>query len=200
MKNILNSEYFFYGSAVYNEAKNHYIQYALYEPISDRFVLTSKSEEVLKLLAILFSSRLKLFVCELHYASNFNPNLIDNSCCLNWTIKDKEKFIISASVNEFVDTSIYTVKKLVEANNINSFELILSNQEYLLASVHWVSDSEKGDIFHNHIPFFQNELQLNSYVNLPLKLSSSSEKMKKIFDIIYSEFNFDVAKEKIKSL
>jgi hypothetical protein len=67
-----------------------YPHFALYQPVNDCFMLTvdcdaDRAREI-KLLA---SARYSLFVVDLKTANNYDLNLIDNTCCHDWTLSNR---------------------------------------------------------------------------------------------------------------
>jgi hypothetical protein len=64
--------------------------WALYEPTLDRFLFVSGQQEVriLNEIRMLCSSRYNLFLCDISVADNYCHDLVDNTCCENWSILD----------------------------------------------------------------------------------------------------------------
>lgn len=202
MKDITTSEYFFYGCADYSEFSEIKSQYALYDPTSERFVLTSKFPNVLQLVATLFSGKISLRVCRLHTASNFTPNLLDNTCCTNWTLKNKDDILISRTIDYHITDSVYNVQEIIPSKPLDGPELIIDNIEFLMATYHWVSHAETGRsvFFGDADPFYRTELVLNGLMDLPLEITPTVVKMRTIHSIIFNETDYAIAKEKVESL
>jgi len=201
MTDITKSKYFFYGSANYNKKTDEYVQYGLYDPITDRFVLISQFCDALHKIAMLFSSRLSLRLCRLTTASNFSANLIDNTCCFNWTIKNRDNLTISRKIGEHITSKLYNVLEFSTAETLSTKELIVDNREYLLAAYDWVTDNEKKSwLLYKTDPFYFSELELSAVITLPLELSSTAKDINDVYDIIYSEFDFNIAREKIETI
>jgi hypothetical protein len=85
---IQDSKYFFWG--IYESGTP---VYSLYEPITDSFLIVSKSLETITKLKYILSSRFSTHLCRLDLASNFSSELIDNSCCENWSFVNKYRDI-----------------------------------------------------------------------------------------------------------
>jgi hypothetical protein len=81
MQNIVDNEYFFWGSAYPD-------QYGLYSPSLDRFILVDSTDHVIEFVCFLLSSKINLQILPLHKTDNFLPTLIDNSCCIQWGVQD----------------------------------------------------------------------------------------------------------------
>lgn len=199
---ITQSKYFTYGSADTNAAsKSGWIQYALYEPITDRFVITSKHKEPLLMLSLLFSSRYQFSLVRLDTAKNFEINKVDNSCCYNWTF-DKKDLIINGMIQEFTQTSEFDATYLIESDPIADDDLIVRDQEYLLAAFQWVSRWEyREDKTLSMDPFYMSELKLKEFLgSLPFPESDSTGMMHKMYKIIFDEFDFSVAEKLITKM
>ena len=86
-----NFEYFFYG---YPKYKNENI-YALYQPVTDCFLLCTSNLHTANNVKILLSSKYSLYTVKLNSASNYQPNIIDNTCCENWTLSNRDEMLIN---------------------------------------------------------------------------------------------------------
>jgi hypothetical protein len=71
--------YFFWGCG-------ESIQYGLYSPVMDRLVCVDSDYTVFEYIVFLMSSKIRLLIVPLHHAPNFSVDLIDNTCCTQWTI------------------------------------------------------------------------------------------------------------------
>ena len=199
-RDITESEYFFYGSADKDKNENHYAQYGLYDPISNRFVLVSKFYEALNTVAMLWAGRLSLRICKLHSADNFEPTLIDNSCCTSWAISNLEDMQIFRGLKSNIDTKVFPVSHLVLAEPTGP-ELIVDNLEYLMATYIWTTDEERRFwLMSLTDPFYQTELSISSYVELPLNLSPTACDIKKVHNIIFTGADFSTVKEQVESV
>ena len=76
--------------------------YGLWEPVLDRFLLVAPDDRMLSQLSILASRRYRTSVIRLD-SRRSDPNLIDNSVCLNWTLKDSSAIWVS-ELNAGVNT------------------------------------------------------------------------------------------------
>ena len=195
-----NKDFFFYGSADLPKYAEEYklVQYGLYSPALDCFVITHNNKDILRRLSLLFSSRYNLILCRLDLADNFAINLIDNMVCLDWTLQTSD----ITKITRFPDYSElpYQVNHLI--NNTTRSHLInnfYQDQQYLWAAVfcielleyHWHCQWNNA-----HLPFI--EEQLNSFVELPYGVPNGITVKNQIYKIIYHEFDFIVAWEKIE--
>jgi len=85
-----NNQYFDWG--IPGTDQEH--QIGLWEPVLDRFLLISVDPQITNDIRMIASSRYLLFACDLTKATNYTPNLIDNSCCENWTLANKKSIEI----------------------------------------------------------------------------------------------------------
>lgn len=191
MSKITDSKYFTQGSAA---EKMHgddekIVQYALYNSMIDRFVLTNTSVKLLQLVSVLFSGRYNLIICRLDRATNFNRNLIDNEVALNWTGNvDKMKFF-----TRFPDHhKIIEPKLLIQQDPVD-----FNDQEYLLAAACWLDllliDTH---IFRQDFVYLYEDLLFEV---LPFK-HPKKILTNKILHIIYQEFDFITAEKQINEL
>lgn len=194
-----DSEFFFYGVADIKQHGDEHkpLQYALYNPIIDCFVLTSSDLETLHLVSLLFSSRYNLILCRLDQADNFRNNLIDNSICMNWTLSRSN----SLNFTRFpkFNKVAHIVTHLENDTNNNLLKLNFSKDlEYLWATVQWIS--RLNTIINEssqHIPFIEDFLK--QFLQLPIETKESKLKQE-IYSTIYYDFEFSSARSKIEKL
>ena len=188
---ITDSKYFTYGSAheILHGDDPKLIQYALYNSIIDRFVITSTSFALLQLISILFSSRYYFIICRLDRVANFDRNLIDNESALGWTAQKSRDLPFTAVMDHI---------RVVEPNLLEEKELIdFKDQEYLLAAACWLDllilDTEifKTDFIYQYEDLLSGILP---FVH-PKKVLTD-----KILYIIYQEFDFATAEKQINEL
>jgi len=188
---ITDSKYFTYGSAheILHGDDPKLIQYALYNSIIDRFVITSTSFALLQLISILFSSRYYFIICRLDRVANFDRNLIDNESALGWTAQKSKDLPFTAVMDHI---------RVVEPNLLEEKELIgIKDQEYLLAAACWLDllilDTEifKTDFIYQYEDLLSGILPFAH----PKKVLTD-----KILYIIYQEFDFATAEKQINEL
>jgi len=88
--------------------------FGLYQPTLDCILLTVCDIEEALEIQMLASSRYNLFVVDLVSAENYSVNMIDNDCCENWTLSNKEDIDIGLSGSI---SSIVQVSKLIEISH-----------------------------------------------------------------------------------
>jgi hypothetical protein len=75
-----------------------YPHFALYQPVDDCFLLTVDCDAgQAREIQLLASARYSLFVVDLKTADNYALNLIDNSCCQNWTLGNRSDVAVGAA-------------------------------------------------------------------------------------------------------
>lgn len=62
----------------------------LYQPMLNRFLLTTNSIQHARDIALIASGRYPLFMVNLVTADNYYENLIDNLCCEKWKLPDEQ--------------------------------------------------------------------------------------------------------------
>lgn len=75
----LDQQYFFWGCG-------QPIQFGLYSPVMDRLICVDDNYRVFEHAVFLLSSKIRLLIVPLHLAPNFQIDLIDNTCCTQWSI------------------------------------------------------------------------------------------------------------------
>jgi len=200
IKDITDSEYFFHGSAYSMHDGGPVMQFGLYEPITSRFVLVGRAEKELLTVANLFSGRLALELCDLTTADNFNPTLVDNSCCLNWTIADTSELISAKGVNNHIAHPAIRVPHLGPATEIDTSELIVQNQEYLMAAYEWMCLDYRDFFQFNVDSFWKTELRIRHDIELVYDVSAGAVAINKIKNIIYNEWDFDIARTLVNEI
>lgn len=75
----LDQDHFFWGCG-------EPVQFGLYSPVVDRFVCVGNTYELFEYVTFLMSAKIRLLIVPLHYAPNFELNLIDNTCCTQWGV------------------------------------------------------------------------------------------------------------------
>jgi len=191
-------------------------QYGLYDMITNRIVITYHEPHILEFVSNLFSSRVDLKLVNLSTAENFTNNLIDNTCCMNWTVSNHIE-LTSIRSGLRINSKIAKAKKLIKSDTTIDFSLLEDTSPYLqycLATVVWFDDNIKNLIseytgiqeltYKDYDYLFQ-----NIFLELPFQGNQSSQlgsltKMirdrKKVFNIIYNEFDFDIAQIKCNEI
>lgn len=193
---MIESEWFFYGSPAQNQHANHaYSQLGLYSPMIDRLVVVFDDEEVLRRISVCWSSRCQLVLCELATAANFAVNLIDNSCCMNWTIADKQN-LRWTQFPDF-DRPPFVVQQLLPTScEVDQQDILVQNLEYLWASITWLWIEKNQKIRkHRVVPKYMTDC-----LDLPCSTPENADLARAIENTIYTEFDFAEARKKIARL
>lgn len=74
--------------------------YALYEPVLDRFLFVVNCLNTALDLRLLLTSRFVTFVVCLNTADNWQPTLIDNTVCNDWTLGDPARLIHLSEIRQ----------------------------------------------------------------------------------------------------
>jgi len=95
------------------------------------------------------------------------------------------------------------VKELKETKSPQNSEQIVQDREYMMAACYWIDEylSNRPHYWLTQSdPFFASEIILNKTINLPFKISPTAQAIKEIQNIIYSEFDFSIAKYRINHI
>jgi hypothetical protein len=205
----LNTEEFIFGSAV--KFNNEYCQYGLYEGITQTFGIVHNNPLYLYYVKNIFSSRFNFELVKLSSAWNFNKDLIDNSCYAEWSINSDELSVLSFNFN--VEHKIHNVQELVPRTCDVDNKLLLSNLEYLMYTVNIVNvlddlskfkalDNLGANLFEHNLDISTTDYDHkfnDTFLDLPIKDDFFHTK-KFIFDILYTEFDLNKAKQRIQDL
>jgi len=112
-----NFKYFQWGYSTDSSGE----RYAVYQPLLNCFLIVVDTEHIAKQLKYLLSSRYTTAVVRIDRATNYTENLIDNSVCESWTLKntnDIQTFTLYESQPKTVcaETLILVDKKSLEWN------------------------------------------------------------------------------------
>lgn len=173
MHNHQERPYFYWGSADPN-------QYGLYSPVLDRFLLVDSEDTVLDYVAFLMSSKINLFVIPLYLSPNFQHNLIDNTCCLDWGVTEwptSPSRLLPKNFNDHNDYHLDCCGRLIQKPNTD-----LSNI-HELQSLAWLT-KRAADFFRGH----SNTMYTKFYdlISLPFgSMDYVKQQEKKCFDLLY---------------
>jgi len=193
MTNPESNPWFIYGLPVDPEAPI----YGLYEGMTETFFLVHHDREVLKEVALLFSSRYVLHICRLDVAENYEQNIIDNSVCGNWTISNTKDVPITRLP---VFDRLIHVKQLIELPGRELPWNYAHDHTYLMAIAQWI-DFGIRELKYLH----QKQLEkysceyLDRLPGAPFR-NRFLDYIERIREVIYQEFDFGVAETKITKL
>jgi len=193
--------YFFYGSPRIAQS-GRLEQYGLFNFVIGRFVLVHPDQQILNTVKKLFSSRYQLILCSIHSAKNFNPELIDNTVCYNWSTHSQS----TMRATRFPEFDILPIEcdELLECEAIDTQEQIWLDKEYFWCACTYIDLLTKdisriGSHYHK---FLDEELPM--YASQLFNSADSSNNVcdlrKKIYSVIYQNFNFTEAEHEIKSI
>ena len=142
------SRYFDFGAP-----NSQGLHYGLWEPVLNRFLLILSDVERAKTIKFLASSRYKLFLIDLTTASNYSVNLIDNSCCENWSLGNRGDISIihpSRYVDPILSQTLVQVDP-VDDWNIDQEKIWLQTILVWLKFIAWLKDQHPWATYDNFI-------------------------------------------------
>jgi hypothetical protein len=92
---------------------------ALYQPVMDRFLFVIQDLELAKEMIYLASSRYGLYPCDITTADNYHHNILDNTCCQNWTMSNRGLRSLITGYH----VSVIKVNQLVEVGAYQDFDV-----------------------------------------------------------------------------
>lgn len=175
--------------------------YGLYEPVNDTFFVINRNLEVLQEVAMLYSSRFVLYVCDLTEAIANTPSIIDNTVCANWTLDSRTYFPVTKFPNP---TQVFSIAALAPRTMVLNWNF-QQDQEYVIAACFWVGEAIPRilDRYSNPNPEFIKRITTLDAMSKVFGAPFPAEHLgtiEKIKEIIYTEFNYSQAKEQIDRL
>jgi hypothetical protein len=105
----------------------------LYQPVENRFLLTLCDVQHAQDIALIISGRYPVFLVDMTSAENYCENLIDNLCCVDWSIPPEQ--VLSTQIYNY-SRIIVEAKKLVRCQNQNPE--LAKEQQYLQMIWHFL--------------------------------------------------------------
>lgn len=174
--------------------------YGLYDIVTQRFIYVHSHFDYLKLVALLFSSRYRLYPCQIDCADNYTPTIIDNDVVTAWGIKYHNAYESSMSSTFNTVKTVYQVKSLIELSPLDDDEIILKDIPYMhyLQGVltelnELVGISHMGGGFDPDV-----DLSAAQFLDLPFEHPMSHIIFKEILKVFHEEYDFEIAKGKIR--
>lgn len=193
MNNLTSNKWFMYGLP---EDQNAPL-YGLYNSITESIFLVHYNPKTIRELAILFSSRLALNVCRIDIASNYELNIVDNEVCVNWGVKNTKNFPLTR-IPQF--NSIIDVEELVYTENKESPYKFEELQVYLMAACNWLEFQVPRLIEADQQLYKKYDADyIEALPGIPFS-SPFKAAVEQIREIIYTEFDFTVAENKIQEI
>lgn len=192
------SQYFFYGSAEPKTPDSSpYLQFGLYNPVADRFVIVDSDEDCLRKMVVLFANRYHLILCRLDMAKNFQPTLIDNEVALDWTIKDTRNL----GRTRYLDfrEHLYIVGELAQQTDpLPDQDLLAIDLPYFWAAAHWIKTLKSVRYPTYHVDYVEDEIARG--FDLPFVHDDDFDLTAQVYEVIHREFDFFQAQEKMHQL
>jgi len=105
----------------------------LYQPVENRFLLTLCDVQHAQDIALIISGRYPVFLVDMTSAENYCENLIDNLCCMDWSIQPDQ--VLPTQIHSY-SRIIVEAKKLVYGQNQNPE--LAKEQQYLQMIWHFL--------------------------------------------------------------
>jgi hypothetical protein len=105
----------------------------LYQPVENRFLLTLCDVQHAQDIALIISGRYPVFLVDMTSAENYCENLIDNLCCVDWSILPEQ--VLPTQIHSY-SRIIVEAKKLVYGQNQNPE--LAKEQQYLQMIWHFL--------------------------------------------------------------
>jgi hypothetical protein len=173
-------KYFHHGYPVHNQLP----VYAIYQPVLDCFLFVTDSLQIAESLRHLLSSRYTSWIVCPNTADNYEYNLIDNTVCENWTLRDPLSSIKMHDSLEHQKHVIYA--------------------DHLVPSTHMISwdiDREKQWCFICQSYFNAVDLCRQKMPNSDSTRHHYYQKIENtIYDFLYLERDPELVEQKIKSV
>ena len=164
----------------------------LYQPVLGCFLLTLCDAQQAREIMLLASARYSLYLVDLTCAKNYQPNVIDNDCCQNWTISNKEDISIGMSDQ---GNNIIGAKELMLCSNqdldIKQEKKYLQLTYFYVKYLFEVEQRSRGSFVKNQ--------WINDIIgtNMPNKKEQSVLSIKKL---LYLETDTDLLETKIQQI
>lgn len=135
-----------------------YPHYALYQPLTDCFLLVLDDLEHAKMIKTLAMTRYSLFIFQIDRATNYTANLIDNDCCENW----------APMLGQFTDFAKIGDMRPVLVSTLESREhampdMIREEKHWLRFMLHWLNFV---DSLTELIPWFEQQQTMSDVLGL----------------------------------
>lgn len=105
--------------------------YGLWEPVTERFIFVIDDAELALTLRLIGSARYTLFVTEISRATNYHPTIIDNTCCADWTLANRQDIVSSMPAQQ---TAIVPVAELIQAGSAADWDMDIEMQYFQICA------------------------------------------------------------------
>lgn len=179
----LDQDYFFWGCS-------DPVQYGLYSPVVDRFVCVGDQYDLFEQVIFLMSARIQLLIVPLHHAPNFEPNLIDNTCCTQWGVTNWPANSLTLTYKAPITRKHFVVDTCGELFERSNKDLI-DIQNFIFLSCHMISLFRINCQYHIFSKLIQ--LPFNTYEQVA-KLE------RQCYQSIYLSTDYSETKKQVSSL
>lgn len=131
MINSARHKYFDLGCAL---PDNQHL--VLYQAVTDRFYLALDDLGIAQEIKKVMSSRYDLWICRIDQADNYQTNLIDNDCCMLWSLGNKQDIMVSKPF----PCTVTMIEHLVPADELCEQDLthVFDEQSYMHLVKFWM--------------------------------------------------------------
>jgi hypothetical protein len=177
--------------------------YGLFSSVHNGFLLVYYDLHIVQELKALWSSRSNLLICLLSCANNYEPHLIDNEVCGNWSFNESSNHRYVGMQNK--DFRPIIIRELVDVTKQNltigkkrPTELKTpAMQELMQCLLHWLQW-----IYDQEITFKQNYNIIDNYLSMHVTevgfdWKNSSNTVQKIKKVLYLENDVNTIDKKI---
>lgn len=173
--------------------------YGLYQPILDRFIAVAPDlSSATKLQAILSSRYISYIIC-LNTAENFQPKLVDNSVCDQWTLEDKTQIPVTLG---YSNKLIYISGNLIPAVKTIDWDLH-EEKRWIFLCLYWIiffqSKEEYDNKTFNMIDSELKDLIESENLVYQSQADFQTEKLE-IMKLLYLGRNFDLIEQQINTI
>lgn len=168
----------------------------LYQPILNRFLLVINNIEVAQEIVYIASSRYALYICDLTTAKNYSQNLVDNSCCQNWSTNNHKLIPISDIYQH--RTPILTSDLLVEVGPSLEFDIDTEQQwlSFLTGHLKTLQDARAGYKWFGAQEFLCDIMD----IKFNCMFDNTNEAMRQIRKELYLSRDINVSKSVIQQI
>lgn len=173
--------------------------YGLYQPVLDCFIVVHPSLWVLNKLRSLLTPRYNTFTVCLNTADNFNPTIIDNTVCENWTFSNINQLNINVPSKIFQhDENIYAEHLVQKITN----EDIFKEKQWALFCIHCIKLLNKDKNYSgNNYTVLDNDLKdIVDCKELCYIPEENKEIQTKILQLLYLSTDFNSTEQQILEL
>jgi hypothetical protein len=167
--------------------------YGIYQPVLDCFLVVHHDLESIKRVKALLTSRYSVFVVCISGAENYDPTLIDNHVCHQWTLSNPFNLDLT---NYLKNLPLVSADRLIETTADIDWD-VDQERRWALMCLFYVTMAKKYKEGLRHGEF---DAILGEFIELDDLNYTKNHALKEIFKILYLARNEMQAEEQIKSV